>query len=374
VWLGGTAYATTWVSAKALVLTSPVVVLIAWAGVAAVRASPLRRAGPVLAVVLTGGVLASDALQYHASNLAPTARYQELARVNERFAGRGPTLFTDFDEYALYMLRDLDVGGPNFEHPPPALARVSNYRYPVALTSVPPVRLLPYALIVTRRDPAASRPPSAYRLLWQGTYYEVWGRTPGAPAAIAAIALSGPPAQQCPDIRRAARLARAEGAHLVAAGSPELLPISLDRASHPAHWGSPRKGIAIGSPGRLSAVFNAPTAAGAELWLQGDIMPALRVSMDERPVASIGAQLGGNSVVRNTLTPVPVSLSVGPHRISLSRTSSILAPGDGGSAIVYAMFLTPSRGAGQDPLRVVAPSRWRSLCGRSYDWIEVVRS
>jgi len=103
-------------------------------------------------------------------------------------------------------------------------------------------------------------------------------------------------------------------------------------------------------------------------------MPALRVSLDERPLASIGAQLGGNSVVKNTLTPLPVSVSAGPHRVSLSRTSSILAPGDGGSAILYAMFLTPARAGAQDPLRVVAPGRWHSLCGRSYDWIEVVRS
>src|SRR5262249_52287370 len=141
LWLAGTAYATTWVSAKALMLTSPVVVLIAWAGLAALRAPPLRRAAPVLAVVLAGGVLASDALQYHGSNLAPTARYQELARVNARFAGTGPTLFTDFDEYSLYELRDLDVGGPNFEHPPPALARVASYRYPVELARVPPAQL-----------------------------------------------------------------------------------------------------------------------------------------------------------------------------------------------------------------------------------------
>jgi hypothetical protein len=91
-------------------------------------------------------------------------------------------------------------------------------------------------------------------------------------------------------------------------------------------------------------------------------------------VASIGAQLGGNSVVRNTLTPLPVSVSAGRHRLSLSRTSSILAPGDGGSAILYAMFLTPTRAAGQDPLRAVPPGGWHSLCGRSYDWIEVVPS
>jgi hypothetical protein len=362
------------VSAKALMLTSPVVVLIAWAGLAAMRASRLRRAAPALAVVLAGGVLASDLLQYHGSNLAPTARYQELALVNARFAGRGPTLFTDFDEYSLYELRDLDVGGPNFEAPPPALARVSRYRYPVELTRLPPAQLSPYALIVTRRDPAASRPPSAYRLLWQGTYYQVWGRTPGAPAAIAAIGLSGPPAQQCPDIRRAARLATADGAHLVAASSPELEPISLASASHPARWGGPRKGITISIPGRLSASFAAPATGASELWLQGDIMPPLTVSLDGHRLASIGAQLGGNSVVRNTLTPVRVSVSAGPHRVTLSRTSSILAPGDGGSAVLYAMFLTPAHAGGQDPLRVVPASRWRSLCGRSYDWIEVVRS
>src|SRR5262249_33722585 len=142
----------------------------------------------------------------------------------------------------------------------------------------------------------------------------------------------------------------------------------------PARWGDPRKGIIIGTAGRLSAAFAAPTAGASELWLQGDVMPPLRVSLDERPLASIGAQLGGDSVVRNILTPLPVSVSAGRHRVSLSRTSSVLAPGDGGSAILYAMFLTPVRAAGQDPLRVVPPSRWHSLCGRSYDWIEVVRS
>ena len=68
--------------------------------------------------MLTAGVLVSDARQYHVSNLAPTSRYEELARLNSRFAGAGPALFTDFDEYSLYVLRDLDVGGPDFVYPP----------------------------------------------------------------------------------------------------------------------------------------------------------------------------------------------------------------------------------------------------------------
>ena len=48
--------------------------------------------------------------------------FELLARLNTRFAGQGPTLFTDFDEYSLYVLRGLDVGGPDFVYPPPGAA------------------------------------------------------------------------------------------------------------------------------------------------------------------------------------------------------------------------------------------------------------
>ena len=45
VWLGLTAYGTTWADGKALMLTSPVVVLLAWSGVAALRAFARLPAG-----------------------------------------------------------------------------------------------------------------------------------------------------------------------------------------------------------------------------------------------------------------------------------------------------------------------------------------
>jgi hypothetical protein len=375
VWLAFTVFATTWVDAKVLMLTSPVVMLLAWGGLAAVRASRLRLAGPVLVLALAGGVFASDAIQYHASDLAPTPRFQELARVNALFAGKGPTLFTDFDEYSLYELRDLDVGGPDFIYSPPALEGTEGgYRYPVELERLPPADLLSYPLIVTRRDPAASRPPSAYRLLWQGAYYQVWGRGRGAPAAIADIKPSGSLADQCAQIGQLAGLARLDGAQLVAASSPELIPISLAHATHPARWGHLREGLVMKTPGRLSAVFAAPQGGVWDLWLQGQIMPAVRVSVDGHPIASIGAQLGGNSLVPNTMTPLRVSLTAGPHSLSVTRGSFSLAPGGGGTAVLYAIFLTPARAAGQEPLQVVPPGRWRSLCGRPYKWIEVVRS
>jgi hypothetical protein len=374
VWLVAAASATNWVNGKVLMLTSPVVVLIAWGGLAALRASRLRLAAPALALVLAGGVFASDALQYHGSNVAPTSRFEELARVNTLFAGRGPTLFTDFDEYSLYQLRNLDVGGPNFISGPPALERSQEgYRHAVELERVPPADLLAYPLIVTRRDPSASRPPSSYRLLWQGAYYQVWGRRPGAPAAIADVKLSGSLAARCTQIGRVAGLARADGAELVAAGSPDIIPISVADSSHPAGWPRVREGLSMSTPGRLEAAFSVPRAGVWDVWLQGQVMPAVTVAVDGLRLASIGAQLGGNSLVPNTMTPLPVFLPAGEHRLSVTPGDPALEPGGGGSAVLFAIFLTPSRDAGRQLLRVVPPTNWRALCGRSFEWVEVVR-
>ncbi len=111
----------------------------------------LRPAAVLLALALVGGVAASDALQYHGSNLAPTARYEELASLDSRFAGRGPALFTDYDEYSLYLLRNLDVGGPGFMFPPRGIVQPSGQ--PVDLDLITPggTALLP-------ADRHASRP------------------------------------------------------------------------------------------------------------------------------------------------------------------------------------------------------------------------
>ena len=126
--------------------------------------------------------------------------------------------------------------------------------------------------------------------------------------------------------------------------------------------------------GRLSATFSLPFGGTWNVWLQGQIMPTVRVSVDGRSLGAIGGQLGGNSLVPNTLTPLAIRLSAGRHRLSVTRGGSTLAPGDGGAAFLYGIFLTPAAAAVPEPLRVVAPDRWRSLCGRSYEWIEVVRA
>jgi hypothetical protein len=356
-------------------LTSPVVVLLGWGGVAALfRARWRWLAGPLtglLAVVLLGGILVSDALQYHASDLAPTARYDELAAINDRFSGRGPALVTDFDEYASYVLRNVGADGPDFMYPPPALAGYTRYRYPVELDRLPPDELRTYPLIITRRDPAETRPPSAYRLLWQGTYYEVWGRRADAMAALSDAPLSGPVGAQCGRIHYLAQIASLQGGRLVAAESPGVLEADIDHAKLPAGWGRMRQGVLMDKAGRLSVPVFLPHGGVWDIWLQGQIMPSVEIAVDGRRLASLGEQLGGNSVVPNTFTPVAVRLAPGHHVLMIARGGVDLAPGNGGSVALYHVLLTPES-ARQVTLRTALPARWPTLCGRTYEWVETV--
>jgi hypothetical protein len=375
-WLAVSESVTTWAGAKTLMLTSPVVMLLAWGGVAALRVSSLpllSRAGVWLpALAIAGGVLASDALQYHTSNLAPTARYEELASLNFRFADRGPTLFTDFDEYSMYELRALDVGGPDFVYPPPALAGLARgYGYPVHLDRAEPAALVSYPLIITRRDPSASRPAAAYSLIWQGAYYQVWRRRVGARTAVAHIALDGSASLQCARIGRLAGSPAPPGARLIAAATPEIVKIGLALSPHPARWGHQRAGLVMTTPGRLSAAFSVPAPGAWDVWIQGQLMPTVDLALDGHPLASLGGQLSGNSLVADTLPPLRVGLSAGRHLLTLTRPGSTLAPGDGGSAVLDAIFLTPAASDAQ-PLSTTPAAGWQALCGRRYDWIELV--
>jgi hypothetical protein len=379
-WAAIATAASTWAGAKTLMLTSPVVVLLVWGGVATLRSQPQRilswGLAAALAAALAGGVLVSDALQYRAANLAPTARYDELRSLGARFAGEGPTLFTDFDEYSLYELRELDVGGPDFVYPPPALAAIAGgYGQPVRLEDARPAALAGYRLIVTRRDPAAGRPPSAYTLAWQGAYYQVWHRWAGAPAALRHVALGGDGASQCRRIGGLAALAarnpRLRAARLTAAAAVPIVSVRLGRARHPRRWGRERGGLVMSRAGTLSASVQVPFPGRWEVWLRGQLMPTVTLAVDGHRLARTGGELGGNSLVPNGVPPVAVRLPAGTHLLTLTRGAPTLAPGDRGAAVIDQILLAPA-GARQT-LRSSSIGRWRSLCGQTYAWVELVR-
>jgi hypothetical protein len=388
VWVVLDRTATTWVDAKALVLSSPLVVLLAWAGVAALLApagerirgapAPRRRAASLaaalLALALAGGTIASDLAQYHSSNLAPTARYEELASLSKRFVGRGPTLFADFDEYSMYVLRDLDVSGPDFVYPPRGAGIARGYGEPVEFDRDPPQTLAAYQLILTRRDPSSAPPPAAYALAWQGVYYEVWARRSGAVPAL--VHISAPRARaalSCARVVHAVRLGEARHADAIAALAPQIVRVRLRHIRRPNGWGLQHGGLTMRNPGTVTLRFSVPHRGSWTLWLQGQFMPPVRVRLDARTVGSLHGQLAGNSLVPDTATPFAVRLSRGRHSLAVTRSHFSLAPGNGGSAVLDSVFLTPAHVPARELRTLRAGASPQALCATRYQWIELVR-
>jgi hypothetical protein len=374
--LGGVlvAYATTWVDAKTLMLSSPIIVLLAWGGVAGLLRWRQRWAAALLALALAGGVVGSDVMQYRATNLAPSARYDALASLNGRFAGKGPTLFTDFDEYALYELRDLDVGGPDFLLPPSALAHIANsHGATVDLDRVLPKAFSGYPLVITRVDPLAARPPAAYRLRFSDRWYDVWGRRSHAPAALVHLRLSGSKTERCHRVSYAAGVAAANGGHLVAASAPTVIDANLAEAS-PAAAYLEHGLVLLTGRGGVKLTLRAPHAGVWDLWLRGEVMPRVNVLVNGRQIASIADQYSGRSSNPDTVGPLRVRLGAGVQRITLVRAGSVFAPGAVGVARLSRVFVTPTADAAFSELQTEPAADWRALCGEDLEWIEAVRA
>jgi hypothetical protein len=174
----------------------------------------------------------------------------------------------------------------------------------------------------------------------------------------------------CSALERLAGVA-AGGGLLVAAHAPQLVPIALARGSHPARWGRQREGLVMSRPGTFSARFAVPAGGRWLVWLKGQFMPAVTVRVDGRRLGAVAGALGGNSLVPDTAPPLPVQLRAGPHRIALTREGFSLAPGNGGAAVLDALFLTPARAPVRETVRI-RPQDWRTLCSGGYTWVELL--
>ncbi len=192
-------YASPWVAAKALASTSPSFLLLALLGAAALvqgvtsgvggrlprlLGAATRNASALGLLALTllfTGVALSDALAYHDVNLAPYAQLAELQSIGHQIAGQGPTLITEYNPYAArHFLREAQAeGASELRYRPVALRDGSEVAKgeSVDTDAISLPELLHYRTLVLRRSPAQSRPPSVYRLIRAGSYYDVLAAT-----------------------------------------------------------------------------------------------------------------------------------------------------------------------------------------------------
>ena len=350
------AVASPWIDGKALATAAPVALALAIAGAFyTLRAD--RLTGAALVVLLTAGVVWSNVLAYGGVSLAPYGQLRELQRIGTEFAGQGPALMTEFNPYgARHFLRELDGEGASELRARPVPLRGGGSAAKGAAVDtdqLEPSGLFEYRTLILRRSPIRSRPPAAYRLVRSGRYYEVWQR-PGnaaAPASSQRLPLGGPlNAAGVPACAEVARLARG------AASSGSAARLIAAR----------RTPVYDATDGKLQV----PLAGRYVAWLRGSVRGSVTLFVDGEEIGVARHQLqnaGGFIELGDA------RLAAGDHHAELRFGGADLHPGSGGFPRPEAGPLLFSPAADEaGSLVAVAPAGFRRLCGRPWDWIEVL--
>lgn len=379
-------FASPWMAAKGLAIASPALLLAAFGGVAAswrgarptVQLAPIRRTAAALAgTALAFGLLWSAALAYEGVTPAPRERLEELAKINERIAGEGPTLTPEYSSYAdRYYLRDAAPEGP---------AEIRSREIPLRdgfelakngyadLDELDPRAVLRYRTIVMRHSPVASRPPSVYTRIWTGRDYEVWQRPPHSVGTVIAhlgLGAETEPAAvpSCARIMDLAGRAKAAGGTLIAFLRPEPTFALAAISDHPKAWSS--GGLSALHPsgdGNLELGTTVPRAGRYELWLGGSADRGFATSVDGHRLDPVRYEPNppGQYSPAGALW-----LDAGAHRVTLVRTADALHPGRAAGQPLTSVVLAPP----EDRSRMtnVPPEEARTLCGGTFDWVEAV--
>ena len=375
VWALLTKRGVAWTDAKLLVLTSPVVVLLAVFGVESLWRARRQVEAAVLGLALAVGILASDALIYHDTNLLPNKRYQELIDIDHRFGNGRATLLPEFDELALYSLQDLPPDGAGFASKNPQLGLLADgtpagYGFSYDLDQLPPKAVESYDTIVARRRPDSSRPPGSFERIFSGRFYDVWRRRGGSELVAHIPAGSGLEAAgrvSCGDLRRAVSDA-GPGVSIWYVERPLLVAVNPVKARHSAGWADTAGGVGLYTPGELSTTVRVPQGGRYRIWLKGEFGRELRVYVNGRRVGAVSYESGNDG---NYATPVEATLDPGDNRLRIVRGGGSLRPGDNMAGALRAVVFEPV-GVRTD-VRTAAAGDWRKLCGRTLDWVELVR-
>jgi len=372
-----------WADGKAMVLFSPVIILAAGLGAAGLWVRGRRVEGAALAAALALGIFWSNALGYHDAIRAPRERLVELGKIGERFAGQGPALTLENEDFALYFLRRADPEGPVF----PWRRRTTtiwngtpaNPGTYYDLDDLPLSYVRRYPTIVLRRSPEISRPPSSYRRAFAGRYYEVWRRV-GRPNVLVRQRLTAANAPAsvppCGWVRRLARDARRGGARLAFVRRSPGVIFRPALGQVPQGW-SPSKyhlSVLASGPGRLEGAVTLARPGRYRVWSLGSFGREHTVLVDGRRAGSVAYR--ANPYYQHLQYSYEdlgvVDLPAGRRAITILRGGGDLRPGNGRAWIQGPLVFQP---LGDEPraVQTIEAGRWRELCGALLDWIEVVR-
>jgi hypothetical protein len=372
-----------WVDAKAFAIASPAFVFAALVGASALVGIGRIVQAALIAAAIAGGVLWSNVLAYHDVNLAPRDRMVELQDIGKQFAGQGPTFMTVREVYAAYhFLRDTEAVTAGDDKVRRVPLRTGELLGPGRFADIDDFKLdalLSFRTLVVAHSPMTSRPPSAFKLVRAGHYFDVWQRSPRASENIVdhlslnrVIPINR---ARCRDVKRLAREAGPKG-RLAVAVHRYVTPLQLSSFSHPASWK-----VAVKTPG-LEAFFpfesgtaSARTPIPAEgtydVWLGGGFRRPVTLSVDRRVVGKTGYKIllsGEYTRVAST------KWTRGVHQIDVTYGGGSLHPGSGGQPFPLGPLILGVVGGNDNAVTPVPVKQAHDLCGKVLDWIEALRS
>jgi hypothetical protein len=364
-----------WLNAKAMAEASPALVGAGAAGAAALFETGRRIEGAVIGAAIAAGVLWSNGLAYSGAWLAPRAQLAELAGVGTRFAGQGPTLITDTETYGgRHFLRSMDAEDASDRRTRliPLLDGQGLAKGTSAdLDQFQLDAIVVYRTLVLARSPTESRPPSIYRLVWSGRYYDVWQRPDTYPPILAHFplgdALQPGAVAPCDEVRRLAVLAGPSGRLAAPPRTPSVV-VDFSGVALPTGWAADTTGHVFPRSGAGAIVrdFDVPRSARYGVWLGGSFRGRVRLYVDGRLVADARDWLGSGYAPLGE-----AALGRGRHRLLLRYAGADLHPGSGGFQFGLGPLIL-SRGPEDVPVLYVPSARAPTLCGRNLDWIEAL--
>jgi len=347
-----------WAAGKALATASPAALSLAVLGALAVLRLD-RVAGALLVIAVAGGVLWSNVLAYGGVSLAPYGELAELQTIGNKFAGEGPALMTEYSPYgARHFLRKLDGESATELRERSVSLRgggEGKKGYAVDTDELDLNGLLEFRTLVLRRSPVRSRPPSPYRLVYSGDYYEVWqrpaeptGATPEHQPYGEGLAPAAVP--KCGEI---------SGLGLFAL-QKQMTNVRLLAARH-----APVYDATDGS-------FEVPRAGRYVAWLRGSVRGLDELYVDGHKVGEARQRIENEG---GFIELGEVQLSAGAHEAELRFGGADLHPGSGGfpRPQVGPLLFAPANQEQGDLVSVSIEDSDR-LCGKSWDWIEAVGS
>jgi hypothetical protein len=368
-------YGSPWVDAKVMATLSPAILAGALLAVAMLgRRTGFRFEAAALAAVIGGFVLWSAFLAYQGIWFAPRPAFADLEQIGDRFAGEGPALDTEVSIYGpRHFLRDLEPEGASDRRVRSinlVAGGVPEDGSYVDLDEIFASELDPYALIVDRRSPAASRPPASFELAFQTDRYDVWRRreAPGSLAAHVPLGteLDAGDVPSCADVADLAAQA-GEGGKLVAARVGTPIAVEFPAEDLPEGWTSPSPySFAPSGSGTATADISVPGGT-YRLWLEGAVFGGLTIRIDGEEVASERARVDNGG----SYEPLgEVDLAAGAHTLEAEYEKGGLSPGSAAQPWSIGPLLLEEPEEGDPGLVTVDPSRYRRLCGQRWDWVE----